>query len=96
MHIGNPVKALRDSTDSRIVVLLGNGLEAVYDHVILATHGDQALDIMRIMATAQESEILSGFQFSENTAVLHSDLSVCSRFLGLFFMSMARILNVYP
>jgi predicted NAD/FAD-binding protein len=47
-----------------------------YDHVILATHGNQALDIIRNNATEEENDILNGFKTSKNTAVLHSDLSV--------------------
>lgn len=47
----------------------------VYDHVILATHGDQAYDIIKQSATNEESSILSSFETSQNTAVLHSDLA---------------------
>ena len=61
------------------VTLTANGKDEVYDHVILATHGDQALDILQPIATKQEIDILSGFQTSKNVAVLHSDLSLMPR-----------------
>jgi predicted NAD/FAD-binding protein len=48
----------------------------VYDHVRLATHGDQALSLIEPEADFEERKILSGFQTSINTAVLHSDLSL--------------------
>ncbi len=44
--------------------------------MILATHHDQALDILKPVATKVEVEILSGFQTTRNVVVLHSDLSL--------------------
>ena len=76
VHIGEGVKAVGNVKDGRIRILLSNGKADHYDHVIMATHGDQALDILHETASPEEREILSGFKFSTNTAVLHSDLSV--------------------
>ena len=47
----------------------------VYDHVVLATHADQSL---RMLADADpaEAEILSGFPYQPNRAVLHTDPSL--------------------
>lgn len=58
------------------VVLTAKNIEHEFDHVILATHGDQALEILQPVATKQEIDILSGFKTSRNVAVLHSDLSL--------------------
>ncbi|KIW15632.1 hypothetical protein PV08_05680 [Exophiala spinifera] len=58
------------------VVLTANGRDQEFDHVILATHGDQALEIVKSGATQEEVGILSGFQTSRNVAVLHSDLAL--------------------
>ena len=77
VHVGSCVKSLRMLNDGPGVVLLSDGVEQLFDHVILATHADQALEIIQNTASAEEREILSGFGFSTNTAVLHSDLSVC-------------------
>lgn len=76
IHLGNPVKALHTSEDGRVVIQSSNEMVELYDHVILATHADQAVRLMHDTAFSAEREILSGFAFSTNTAVLHSDLSV--------------------
>ena len=76
VHLNTPIKSVRTRSDGRIVLLQKDGTVDVYDHVILATHGDQAMDIIRTTATAEETEILSSFKTSANTASLHSDLSV--------------------
>lgn len=76
IHLNTPIKSVRTRTDGRMVLLQNDGTVDIYDHVILATHGDQAMEIVRITATAEETEILSKFKTSTNTASLHSDLSV--------------------
>ena len=48
---------------------------ADYDHVVLASHADQSLRML-IDASETEREILSGFPYQENTAVLHTDDAV--------------------
>ena len=83
LHVGSCVKSLRVSNDGPVVLLLSDGVEQLFDHVILATHADQALEIIRNTASAEEREILSGFGFSTNTAVLHSDISVCTPLYSL-------------
>ncbi len=52
--------------------------------MILATHADQALQILGDQATDDEKRILGGFHFSKNRAVLHADLSVRLRELSKF------------
>ena len=51
----------------------------MFDHVILAVHGDQALSLINASATQEERSILSCFQTSQNEAILHSDLSLMPR-----------------
>lgn len=75
VHRKTEVTSLRVLSDSRVAVKTADS-EVLYDHVILATHGDQALDTIRDIATPQEKKVLSGFKTSRNTAALHSDLSV--------------------
>ncbi|KAL8667058.1 MAG: hypothetical protein Q9202_000980 [Teloschistes flavicans] len=75
VHRRTEVRSLRVLSDSRVAVKTVNS-EALYDHVILATHGDQALNTIRDIATPQEMKVLSGFETSRNTAALHSDLSL--------------------
>jgi len=46
-----------------------------YDHVVLATHADQALKILD-NSTEEEKKILSKFKYISNSAVLHTDKSL--------------------
>ena len=78
IHIESKVTAIVPSKGGKVTLSV-NGREEVFDHVILATHGDQALDILRLVATKEETDILSGFQTNRNVAVLHSDLSLMPR-----------------
>ncbi|KAL8851668.1 MAG: hypothetical protein Q9221_003399 [Calogaya cf. arnoldii] len=75
VHKKTEVRSLRVLSDGRVAVKTLDS-EALYDHVILATHGDQALSIIQDIATETEKKVLSGFKTSKNTAALHSDLSL--------------------
>ena len=77
IHLGTGIKSMDIEENGQIRLLQEGGQTDVFDHVILATHGDQAMDIIRNIATAEEAAIMSEFNTSENTATLHSDLSVC-------------------
>ena len=46
-----------------------------YDHVVLATHADQSLEMM-VDATDVEKQVLGGFRYQPNTAILHTDVSI--------------------
>lgn len=76
VHLNTAIKTLRNQDDGRVLLQREDDNEGIYDHVILATHGDQALETIRDTATAEETYIMSGFKTSTNTAALHSDLSV--------------------
>ncbi|KAF4886004.1 hypothetical protein CGCF415_v006630 [Colletotrichum fructicola] len=75
LFLNTQVTQVTSEEDGRVRVHTHNGKSDVYDHVILATHGDQALRIIGSSATPEEKEILSAFKTSENSVVLHSDLS---------------------
>jgi predicted NAD/FAD-binding protein len=47
-----------------------------FDHVILTTSAQDALNIIGNSASEEESEILSPFQTNSNVVVLHSDTGV--------------------
>lgn len=53
---------------------------SIFDHVIMACHGDDILPLLsaksRVPLSRPEQEILGAFQTSENIAYLHSDLSL--------------------
>lgn len=58
-----------DSAKVRVETQLGSML---YDHVVLATHSDQSLHILKD-ATADESAVLGAVKYQPNRAVLHTD-----------------------
>lgn len=58
----------KDATDNRSENL-------VFDEVIFACHADTALKILKD-ASMDETDVLSHFRFTDNTAVLHTDTSV--------------------
>ncbi|KAF7927219.1 hypothetical protein EAE99_005550 [Botrytis elliptica] len=76
IFLSTPVESIRNDDDNRIRLCLENGKEEIFDHVIIATHGDIAYNLVRSSSTSTERRILTGFQTSKNTAVLHSDLSL--------------------
>ena len=53
----------------------GNNEFFDYDKVVLATHANEALDLIN-KPTEQEKEILSNFSYKENHAILHCDESI--------------------
>ncbi|KAI0812855.1 FAD/NAD(P)-binding domain-containing protein [Xylaria sp. FL0064] len=50
-----------------------DGSSSEYDHVFLAIHAHQALELLGSDATALEHKILSSFKTTKNVCVLHSD-----------------------
>ena len=76
VHLGCGAESVKTRPDGRVELLLTTGEKQTFDHVILATHGDQAMDIIRSSATAEEKAIMSEFKTSTNTTIMHSDLSV--------------------
>jgi predicted NAD/FAD-binding protein len=55
-----------------VVVTDATGGADRYDHVVMATHADQALTAIA-NPTPDETELLGAFRYSRNLAVLHSD-----------------------
>lgn len=76
VHLGKRVTALENTAAGAVTLNFEDGGEDEFDHVVLACHGDQALEIIRGSATQEEVDVLKHFTTTENTAVLHSDLSV--------------------
>lgn len=69
--LGAKVTRLRRA-QGKVAVSIAGGPDKVYDHVVLATHADQAL---RLLADADAAELatLGAFSYSRNRTVLHSD-----------------------
>jgi len=61
-----------------VVVTDTRGGLSRYDHVVMATHADQALSAIA-NPSPDETELLGAFRYSRNLAVLHSDPSFMPR-----------------
>ena len=55
-------------------VQCANGENLAYDQVVIATHANQALEMLAT-ADAQEQALLSAFSYEKNRAILHTDRS---------------------
>lgn len=76
IFLNSPVESITNENDGRVRLHLQTGKSEVYDHVIVATHGDEAYSLICTEADHEEKDILGGFKTSKNTAILHSDLSL--------------------
>ena len=59
-------------------VVLAAGQVRHFDHVVLATHADQALALLKAPSSA-EQKLLGAFRYARNTAYLHTDVSFMPR-----------------
>ncbi|KAI0401409.1 amine oxidase [Xylaria palmicola] len=76
LFLNATVKQVSNDDDARVWLQLEDGRLDVYDHVILATQGDQAFQIIGSSATPEEKLIMSVFRTTENLCTLHSDVSL--------------------
>ncbi|KAL7267270.1 hypothetical protein RUND412_010151 [Rhizina undulata] len=77
IHLSTPVTSIGNNKDGTpFLTLGGDETKVFYDRVVLATHGDQSLELLGMGATEVEREILGCFKTSSNIAVLHSDFSL--------------------
>ena len=72
-RLRTPVRAVA-RVPGGVHVMTDAGTE-MFDHVVLATHSDQALSLLRD-ATASERQVLAAFRYHPNRAILHTDASV--------------------
>lgn len=79
VFLNTPVESIVNDASGRVQLNLVNGESRLFDHVIVATHGDQAYNLIKHGASPEERRILSEFQTSLSTAVLHSDVSLMPR-----------------
>ncbi len=73
----SPVETI-ERIGGKVTVKLANGQTEIFDKVLIAAHGDDALSMLS-GASPLEREILSGFHYERNHAVLHSDPSLMPR-----------------
>lgn len=68
------LKVIRQD-DGKVMIRASDDSEEVFDRVIVATHGDQALALLA-EPTQQEHKLLSCFKYQYNKATLHTDESI--------------------
>jgi predicted NAD/FAD-binding protein len=74
VYLDAPVTAITRDRDGVTVSVAG--VESLdFDHVVIATHSDQALELLTD-PTRREREILEAIPYQENEAVLHTDRSL--------------------
>jgi predicted NAD/FAD-binding protein len=76
IRLNTPVRSIRRH-EERVEISTGAAPES-YDHVVIATHSDQAL-AMLADPSARESELLGAFPYQRNEAVLHTDATLLPR-----------------
>ncbi len=77
IRLRTPVVAVR-RTSTGVSVRTAAGEETLFDRVVLATHADTSLAMLRD-ATPAEHDVLGAFEYQRNEAVLHTDVAVMPR-----------------
>jgi len=72
-RLNTPVRQI-ERDDAGVSLHTDKGIER-FDHVVLATHSDQSLNLLR-HPTKAETEVLGAIRYQPNRAVLHTDTSV--------------------
>lgn len=75
--LGNAVRQVT-RLESGVSVETADGEVRGFDHVVLATHADQAL-AMLADPSAEETTLLGAFRYSFNRAILHTDATLMPR-----------------
>jgi len=79
VHLSTAISSARSDREGRVVIRLSHGEDEAFDEVILACHGDQAMEIVSNSASKLEIQILGSFQTTPNTVYMHSDTSLLPR-----------------
>ncbi|MFD8755169.1 NAD(P)/FAD-dependent oxidoreductase [Kitasatospora sp. NPDC059577] len=77
VHRNTPVRAVHRHLDG-VTLTTGDGRRAEADAVVIATHADQALELLAD-PTRAEREVLAAFRHTSTPTVLHRDASVLPR-----------------
>lgn len=73
VFLKSPVRQVTNDENGCVALKLESGKIEHFDHVILATHGEQALSMLGPSVTAAERGVLSCFKTAQSEAILHSD-----------------------
>jgi predicted NAD/FAD-binding protein len=74
IQIGRAAVSVKKEANG-VSVLLSDGTTELFDKVIIATHGDQALGLLEEPSVLQD-KLLSKFKYQKNIATLHTDESI--------------------
>lgn len=77
LRLSDPVRSIVRRPGAAVITD-GSGADHVFDHVVLASHADQTLRLLRD-ADGQETALLSAFSYTDNEAVVHSDPALMPR-----------------
>jgi predicted NAD/FAD-binding protein len=77
VRLATPVEKIT-RRDSGVELLATGGAPETFDHVIVATHSDQALDLLSDPTDA-EREVLGAIAYQPNIATLHTDTRLLPR-----------------
>lgn len=75
---GNPVVKVVRHASRGVTLHLAGGERLLFDHVVIATHSDQALALLEQPSRA-ESEVLGAIPYQTNDVVLHTDVRLLPR-----------------
>jgi predicted NAD/FAD-binding protein len=79
LRLATPVRSVR-RFDDRVEVHAAGTLEPErFDHVVLAAHSDQALEMLGSDANDTERSVLTAIPYQRNEAVLHTDARMLPR-----------------
>jgi predicted NAD/FAD-binding protein len=74
ISLNDEVKNIYQNSDKKWVIESHKSTE-IFDKIVIASHADQALKILK-NPTQQQQEILSSFSYQKNLAILHKDSAV--------------------
>lgn len=77
VHLNSPVEWIRRE-DNRVLLKASGSEPLSFDHVFLACHSDQALNLLTDPSPA-EKEVLGAIRYQDNETVLHTDHSLLPR-----------------
>ena len=73
--LSSDIASVSRNADGGATVHFGSGESIVYDHVVIATHSDQALKLLA-EPTDNERSVLGAIRYESNSVVLHYDINL--------------------
>ncbi len=76
IFINTPVQSIKRHADS-VALHVADGVQH-FDQVVIAAHGDQALQLLADPSDVEQA-VLSAFTYTKNEAILHTDINLMPR-----------------